>query len=264
MRREVIIEAFKKYVSGYDLGNPMIIDKMDHTFKVTDNCERIAESIGLLKEQVNIAWLTGLLHDFGRFEQVRRYGTFSDLESCDHAELGADILFKDGLIKTFLSDEELNKWGKLLETAIRQHNKLALPDDLDQGTKLYCELIRDADKTDIFRCISNLAPSRYVGNGTVKNSHNGIASNEVMDCVYGHRCVPNALITNLFELRVAHCCYAFGLCFDETFRMVKDQGYLFSLTSERDAEGNMIWNEMQTKQLRAVRAALEDFWERRL
>ena len=31
-------------------------------------------------------------------EQIKRYGTFIDRESVDHAELGADILFNDRLI----------------------------------------------------------------------------------------------------------------------------------------------------------------------
>lgn len=33
-----------------------------------------------------------MLHDIGRFEQIRCFGTFNDGMSVDHAELGADIL----------------------------------------------------------------------------------------------------------------------------------------------------------------------------
>ena len=42
---------------------------------------------------MDIAWLTGLLHDVGRFEQQRVYGTFTDADSIDHAKYGARILF---------------------------------------------------------------------------------------------------------------------------------------------------------------------------
>ena len=42
-----------------------------------------------------------MLHDIGRFEQIRRFGTFNDVQSVDHAEFGADLLFKEGLIRKF-------------------------------------------------------------------------------------------------------------------------------------------------------------------
>ena len=80
---------------------------------------------------MDFAWLLGLLHDIGRFEQVKRYNTFNDSQSVDHAELGADILFKEGLIDRFPTVSLPEGWPKTAETAIRQHNKLALPDGLD-------------------------------------------------------------------------------------------------------------------------------------
>ena len=36
--------------------------------------------------------LIGLLHDIGRFEQVKVYDTFSDIDSIDHADYGVEIL----------------------------------------------------------------------------------------------------------------------------------------------------------------------------
>ena len=42
-----------------------------------------------------------MLHDIGRFEQIRRFGTFNDAQSVDHAEFGADLLFKECLIRKF-------------------------------------------------------------------------------------------------------------------------------------------------------------------
>lgn len=41
----------------------------------------IAESLGLLDEEVKLAQLLGLFHDLGRFEQVRIADTFSDKDS---------------------------------------------------------------------------------------------------------------------------------------------------------------------------------------
>ena len=91
MNRQAAIEAFQEYVSHYDAENPMISDKVAHTFRVAENAEQIALHTSC-PELADFAWFLGLLHDIGRFEQIRRYGTFADGQSVDHAELGADIL----------------------------------------------------------------------------------------------------------------------------------------------------------------------------
>ena len=71
-------------------------------YRVAALCERIAKAAGMCAYDVELAWLSGMLHDVGRFEQIKRYNTFSDADSVDHAKFGADLLFKDGLISTFL------------------------------------------------------------------------------------------------------------------------------------------------------------------
>ena len=43
--------------------------------------------------KISLALKAGLLHDVGRFEQQRVYGTFTDADSIDHAKYGARILF---------------------------------------------------------------------------------------------------------------------------------------------------------------------------
>ena len=94
IRREEIRDIFDEYVSGYDATDPKIRLKIDHTYRVAGLCERIAESIGA---DGDFAWLCGMLHDIGRFEQIRRYDTFVDAVSVDHAQFGADLLFCEGL-----------------------------------------------------------------------------------------------------------------------------------------------------------------------
>ena len=79
--RKRVREAFASYTRKYDVSDPKIALKIAHTYRVADNCEQIAVSIGLSKEDVEFAWLSGMLHDVGRFEQVKRYNTFIDSES---------------------------------------------------------------------------------------------------------------------------------------------------------------------------------------
>ncbi len=101
MNRQSVLEAFQSYVKRYDTDDIKIKLKIEHTYRVAEISSRIGASIGA---DADFAWLLGLLHDIGRFEQVRKFGTFKDAVSVDHAELGADILFSEGVIDTFPED----------------------------------------------------------------------------------------------------------------------------------------------------------------
>ena len=135
MNKQSALEAFRDYTSLYDTDDIKIKLKIDHTYRVSGIAERIGAAVGADKE---FCWFLGLLHDIGRFEQLTQYGTFIDRDSVDHAELGADILFSDGLIESFpdaytmavtVEDPHTGNGDRMAiaEAAVRLHNKLALP-----------------------------------------------------------------------------------------------------------------------------------------
>ena len=253
--------AFLAYTSRYDPDNPMIRHKVEHTLRVSENCERIAESLRMDEEAVSFAWLLGMLHDIGRFEQVRRYGTFVDSVSVDHAEFGADLLFRDGLIDVFpvqgLAEDRL----KLLETAIRLHNKLALPETCDRQTRCFCDLIRDADKADIFRVVTELSFEERAGSSKGMVQDTGEINEAVMDCVLQHRCVPRHIRKTRFDVCISHCCMAFELVYPESSKIVREQGFLNRLLSGLDADGKPVWSTQERDQLLIVKREIEAAWE---
>lgn len=253
--------AFRAYTSNYDLDNVMIRHKVEHTFRVAENCEKIARSLHMDVSSVAFAWFLGLLHDIGRFEQARRFGTFVDSVSVDHAEFGADLLFKDKLIDSFPVEELTAEDLCLLETAIRLHNKLTLPENLDTRTRCFCNLIRDADKADIFRVIAELPFDKRVGTSRSLFQEASEAGEAVMDCVRSHRCVPRNLVKTRFEARISHGCMAFELVYPESRRIVREQGFLFRLLAEQDADGKALWSERERDQLRVLRMEIEKSFE---
>lgn len=249
------ISAFQNYTKDYNEALKDIDRKILHTFRVAKNSERIAEGLGLDKDDIDLAWFIGILHDTGRFEQERRYGTYVDSVSVDHAELGADILFKDGLISIYRTENLPDGWRPLCETAVRLHNKLALPPDLDPRTRLFCKLIRDADKIDIFRVAATTPAEDLVGSARNRFTDDPLASDEVMACVYEHRCVPRKLVKSIFEGTVTNCCMAFDLGLKESRLIVKEQGCLATLL-----DGSDRWNEDQRSQLQIIRREIEKAW----
>lgn len=146
MNFEECKKVFEEFINNYDLNNEKINLKYLHTFRVVDFSEKIAKSLGLSNEDIEIAKVIGLLHDIGRFEQIKIYDTYDDSISVNHAHLGVEILKKDNYIDNYIKDEE-NK--KIVLKTILEHNKLKIEDNLDRRTEMFCKLIRDADKLDI-------------------------------------------------------------------------------------------------------------------
>jgi putative nucleotidyltransferase with HDIG domain len=138
---------FREYVQNYDPQNGKIRLKLVHTFHVVSLSERIARDLGCEEEDVQLAKLIGLLHDIGRFEQAKRFNTFVDKDSVDHAALGVKILEENHFIDSFCTGKE----QEIVLRAVANHNRFAIEEGLDERTRLQAEIIRDADKTDIFR-----------------------------------------------------------------------------------------------------------------
>ena len=96
--------AFADYAAHYNTADPKVKLKIDHTYRVAALCSRIAESLSLPQQDIDLAWLSGILHDVGRFEQLRRYNTFMDAQSVSHAALSVSVLFDEGHIRDYLDD----------------------------------------------------------------------------------------------------------------------------------------------------------------
>ena len=148
----------------------------------------------------------------------------------------------------------------MAEPVIRLHNKLNLPESLDARTRRFAEILRDADKTDIFRVIASIPFEDRIGSSKASFADEGEASPEVMACVLEHRCVPREIRHSRFEGRISHCCMAFELVFPVSRHTVKEEGWLLSLLAETDAAGKRIWSDRESEQLRVLRNEIEKAW----
>lgn len=250
INRKNVINAFAEYVRNYDPSDEKIKLKIDHTYRVAGLCQRIAESLGLSEPDVDIAWLLGMLHDIGRFEQIRRFGTFNDAQSVDHAEFGADLLFKEGLIRKFAegyyeecelarsgneeaeqiikNNEHHNKDTGLLEMAIRQHNKYRVKEDLTERQRMFCDILRDADKVDIFKVNADI-PMEIIYDVTTEELKNGVITKEVLESFYKKETVLKSVRRSAVDHIVGHISLLFELVYKESYRQAREQGYVYKL-----------------------------------
>lgn len=226
--RENLENNFRKYTSKYDLANSKIKLKVDHTYRVAHICEEIAKSLFLSDEDIILAWVCGMLHDIGRFEQVKRYGTFIDANSIDHAQLGADLLFNEGLLEEILGHFVVDVDCELLEKAIRTHNVYRLPKDMTDREKMISNILRDADKVDILR-VNYETPIEEIYNVTKEELRNAQVSEDVKKAFDEHRCVSRQERKSVVDHIVGHICLTFELKYPKSKEIMLEQGYLFKI-----------------------------------
>lgn len=259
INREHIKKTFQEYTDRYDSTNPKIKLKIDHTYRVADLCEQIAQSLELSAAEVDLAWLSGMLHDVGRFEQLRRYNTFSDAQSIDHARFAVELLYDEGLIADYvpeISTTELvadaRTWRSMgganesptaqsedmplsdilqtLRIAIGEHSAYRIQKGLDERTRMFCQILRDADKIDIFRVICD-TPMEEVYGFQTKDILRSAITPEVMQAFYEHHAVLRKLKKCPADYIVAHGSLTFELVYPESLRIAKEQGYLKQMMS---------------------------------
>lgn len=261
--REQVKNVFQDYVEHYDVSDEKIKLKIGHTYRVADICERIARSEQMTEEETDLAWLLGMLHDVGRFEQLRRFHTFIDADSVDHAALGADILFgrepeKNGggadaleksckKIRAYIPDDGEDT---LIETAIRVHSAYRIPEQLDARTAKFCHILRDADKVDILR-VNVETPLEEIYNTTTEELRNSVVSEEVMQAFYEHHTVLRTLKHTTADHVVGHISLVYELVFPESIAIVKEQGYLAQLMNFKSQ------NPVTMQQFQKLRAEME-------
>lgn len=243
MNRKRLTEAFEAYTSNYNLDDPNIFLKYVHTGKVAENCECIAKSLGLSQEEIDLAWEIGMLHDIGRFEQLRRFDTFFDHLSIDHAKFGADLLFQEGLMERF---DDTHENDGLIEKAVRYHSLYRLPEDLTEKERLFCQIIRDADKVDIYRANyeTGLDVVYHVTKEELKNS---LITPEVYEVFCEERAIPRDIRKTVADNLVGHVALSFELVYPKSRELAAEQGYLWKLLETEFSDLQTITTMKQIK-----------------
>ncbi len=258
--RERALAAFNRYVEPYDASNPRIALKVDHTLRVAELADRIAAGSGFTQAGRDLAWLCGLLHDLGRFEQLRRWDTFNDGASASHAALGAHILFGGdaafgpsaaiepdadaptadcgtlpeddafarhnrtaGFIRAFCDDADLDG---MIRAAVAHHSDFRLPEGLAVRTRAICDMVRDADKIDILRVTCTDTAETVLGVSDEELMASAV-SPAVEEAFFAHRTVMRAERETPADYLVGLACFTYELVYPTSLEIALEQGFLF-------------------------------------
>lgn len=215
--------AFKNYVKNYNPEDKQIKLKIEHIERTSQMSRKIAKSLKLPKEDIQLAELIGLLHDIGRFEQIKNYHTFVDKNSINHGKYGAKILFEKGIIRNFI---ETSKYDEIIKKAIINHNRDKIEEGLTQKELVHCKIIRDADKTDIFYLLT-------FSDIKITYETNNFPEEKITDEIYREfmeeRKIDYSKKQNAADTIVSHFAYVFDFYFDFGLDYIEKNNYLEKL-----------------------------------
>ncbi len=208
--------------------------KEKHTGLVCENIRRIAGEVGVGPDGLLLAEAIALFHDVGRFIQYRRYRTFKDADSANHAALGVAVLREEGVLDKLAKDEQ-----DIIIRGVGLHNVFAMPPRLDRESDFFLRLIRDADKLDIWRVFIDY----YHLPEEERASAAGLGfpdlpgySPEAAACLERREMVRLAHVRSLNDFKLLHLTWVFDLNFPASFRMVAERDLMEQLAATLPAE----------------------------
>jgi putative nucleotidyltransferase with HDIG domain len=210
-----IRDTFDNYVEEFDKSNHLIDFKYKHTVNVANNAQNIARSIGLDEEGRYLAYTIGILHDIGRFEQIKQFNTLDDTDTVDHANHGC-ILLEEGLIRQFIHE---NKYDQIILRAVKNHNKFTIDDNFSDDEKLYCSILRDADKLDILK---HLSEGEFEDNVT----RDMLISSEITREITQKHSIEFSLVNNNLDLAILRLAMIYDVNYEYTLKTIKKNDYL--------------------------------------
>ena len=212
-------KVFMDYAGRYDRTNSKIELKIVHTMEVDTVMKQLTDALRLSERMTYLAHLCAIFHDIGRFEQVKRYDTFLDHLSVNHADLACEVLQQENMLAELSEREQ-----QMVLTAISNHNRLKIEDGLDEDTLLLCKLIRDADKSDIFRVFACEDMVDTMGE-TLEQVSQETISDVMMQSIREHHCVKKEERRTGLDIWVGFLAFFFDMYFKESVQLNYERKY---------------------------------------
>jgi hypothetical protein len=219
-------DAFTRgFFTGIDKDDSALSVKVRHTKNVAIEILGLADSLDMDAGTCYLAELCAVLHDVGRFEQYARYRVYSDARTEDHAALGVRALDTAGILDTLDPPDR-----SLIRFAVLHHNKASVPDGSDKRWLLFLKLLRDADKIDILRVVTD----HYHGIVTDDSIDIGLpdtpeVSPEILANVAGGRIARVEDMKTLNDFKLLQIGWVFDINFPKSFDCICKRRYVQKL-----------------------------------
>lgn len=212
----LLYPVFKIYLKHFESKNSTFSDpiklKIAHTLRVVREIRVLAEYCNHTCITSDIAKCTALLHDIGRFQQYASFGTYDDRISINHAALGVIIIDHFKLLSQHPDSQQ-----RLIRKAILLHNREVIPKKLDSAERILTQLLKDADKLDIWKVTID------------HDKHKPVTSNfspENLERLYRFQKIPYTAAKTEADTRLFRLSWVFDVYFPQTIHAILSRGYI--------------------------------------
>ncbi|MEI8202618.1 MAG: HD domain-containing protein [Bacteroidota bacterium] len=221
---------FDTYTGGFIHNNPSLPDgyalKIKHTQMVCKEMESLGKSLLLDANQLRLAHMIALFHDIGRFEQYKKYQSFSDKHTENHALLGVKVLKENKVLDHLHPDAKA-----IVFKAIQLHNVKALPSMRNKTLAFYAKMIRDADKLDIFPLTVNHYQNTSERNPAIELglSNTSNFSEDICHQILEGVSVDYGSMKSLNDFKLVQLGWVFDINFNYSLLKILNCGYIESI-----------------------------------
>lgn len=226
---QTVRDRFTRYVARYrDTAGtlPAMQElKWRHTACVVADAERVMAAEGWDSARCMLGRTAALLHDIGRFSQYDEFRTFQDSASVNHAERGCEVIRREDVLAGVPADDAC----RVLQ-AVRLHNRKELPPSTAPSTAELADLVRDADKLDIFRVFEEaVAADTFANNPEMvwNIALEGGVSEPVLEALEAGRAVDYREVSTFCDFVMVQVSWLGGqLRFAESRRLARERRVL--------------------------------------
>lgn len=215
-------KVFDDYLQQFDREDEKIKLKIVHTDGVIRCAADICRRMKCSEEDAQLAELIALLHDIGRFEQLKLYNSFEP-SVMDHAAFGVQLLFGgQRMIRRFIREDT---WDHIIYKAIARHSDFSVGDGLDEREMLHACILRDADKLDNCR-VKLEEPVEVLLDCTPEEAGSQYISQEVWQECMKLSSVHSMIRKTKIDYWVSYIAYFFDINYAETCEIILENNYV--------------------------------------
>ena len=127
------------------------------------------------------------------------------------------------MIRNFI---DTNRFDEIIRLAIINHNRTNIQSNLTDNQKLHIQLIRDADKADIFSILVNDDPINTIEKSDISNDK---ISDEIYREFIEDKKINYKERKTSADILVSHFCYVYDLNFTQTKKIIRENEYIDKL-----------------------------------
>lgn len=219
---------YDAYVLEFSSEDPEIQINIDllkeHASRVIENVNELALSVNLDESNLFLLQTAALLHDIGRFEQLVKHGTYADNEDSNHIQIGLNVIEEHDVLKALEEEEK-----QLVIDCVRMHDLSELPKISDEHSLALIHLLRDADRIDVLRIVSDyythkkVHPNRHLD---MELKDMPAISKKIGKAIMAEKVATREDVETVNDLKLYQMSWIFDMKHKSSFKMVSEKSYI--------------------------------------